>query len=509
MKKPKTNKTMWIILTAMVIFVFIFSKIKEKGGSSSFTEGHKDGYVMTDYVRGVTFDVPESFIQNAATESTLSREDSEYLEGWWIIKNADTSYKCFNYNNVVIIAKKGTDFTSKTQSGELKDMLKVSNLEGCWFVYDEDEDFFKSGEDNGAEKLLATVTGDVQINPQFYGRYTGRLSIVSRDGEEWSLFAGVFNDDYETLSADAKNVISHVSASFRMDPEYAMQGWTDDGQASASVPSPAETAVPSPAVTLTSTPVPSATSTPAPTATDAPTATPEPTSTPTPTTTPLPTSTPAPTATLVPTSTPTPAPTAIPQPTSTPVPSPTAVPTPVPPTATPTPAPTLSPTLAVTQTPFKKSMQSSARPNSLDNPLKEGETGKIKVKIPESTMDGYVRVDSVSIRNDAVQLLMNILGSDYEEPPAAQKWAVLEFSSTVSVDDAFIESVLLGQDGNPLVMGGVINSTDTHQITRKVTSSNGEYLHYYLYYPIPNGYKNIYIIRFGIDGGQSWYSFSY
>ena len=504
MKKLKTNRTMWIILFVMVAGVTIFSKIKEKGGSGHFVDGHKGGYIMTDYVRGVTFDVPESFIQNAATESVMSREDSEYLYGWWLIKNADTSYKLFNYNNVVIIARKGTDFTSKTQSGELKDMLRVSNLDGTWFSFDEDEDFNKSGEDNGGHKILANVVGDVTINPQFYGKYFGRLAIVSKDGEEWSLFVGVCGSDYETLSAEAKNVVSHVAASFRFDPEYGLEGWNGDA-------GPAVSGEPAPS-SVPDTAEPTQETTPEPTATQMPTATPAPTATPVPTSTPVPTATQAPTATPEPTATPVPTathvPTATPVPTKAPVTpvvtaAPTRVPTPLP-TKAPTPVPTKAPVIT-----SKPSMESSAKASSLSSPLSVGEVGKVSIKIPESSKDGYVRVDSVNIRNDATDILRSVLGSEYTEAPAAQKWVVIEFSSTLSVGDGFIDSVLLGADGNPLVMGGVINSTDTHQITRKVTQSGNEYNHYYLYYPIPNGFKSTYVIRFGIEGGQCWYGFSY
>ncbi len=151
-----------------------------------------------------------------------------------------------------------------------------------------------------------------------------------------------------------------------------------------------------------------------------------------------------------------------------------------------------------------------ATENSLLNPLLLSQSGKITVKGADNNdVVGAIRVDRCYTAEETKKLLKTLKGEKYEEAPVAQKWFMLEFSSTLNPEEYSILSALYGQDGDALTYNGVRNASKTHLITTEVYKDRDvTYNRFYLYYPIPNGFRDKYLIVFGGGDVKCYFLFS-
>lgn len=208
--KKKDGKTV-IVLLIIAAAVAIASKAGTSRENKTVFTDHKSGYAVCDYVKGITFDVPEQILFDATTVTVMSDSDDTYIKGTWIAKMGGDSYKAFNYDSFVIFAMRGTHFMD---DGDIKSAVTTTSLDGTWFSPDKSK-FLKSDSQGGYKKTVMSVIGDVSLNPQFYGAYAGRLAVITDGTHEWSLFMGVPAAEFDELSGDLKKTIIQVTGSMR------------------------------------------------------------------------------------------------------------------------------------------------------------------------------------------------------------------------------------------------------------------------------------------------------
>lgn len=179
---------------------------------SLISDPGKDYEVVYD-VKGATFGVPKSFLKTATAITEISDNSDFDEEGVYLYKDGENKYLFFGMQQIVIAVEKGTTFHFTTTKDK-KDALDHSSVMGIWM--DPEKKQLPYEEDNTGKvyKLIATVDAQVVITKNLYGDFVGKLSSITTDQGEWSMFVGVPGSDYKKDVTDKqKKVIESIAKS--------------------------------------------------------------------------------------------------------------------------------------------------------------------------------------------------------------------------------------------------------------------------------------------------------
>lgn len=178
-------------------------------GNSGIYEETKDGYRNISSIDGITFDVPESLINNSTAITMINNESEFESSQTYLFKDGEEKYLLFNMNSVVIAAQKGTSFD---MSMDNESLIGSGDVLGIWF----EKDGKKLNMDGTQEKIIADVKGDVSITTEMYDEFYGSLAIVDSGTEQWSIFVGLTNENLVKDEDKKRETIDHIVKSLKM-----------------------------------------------------------------------------------------------------------------------------------------------------------------------------------------------------------------------------------------------------------------------------------------------------
>ena len=210
MQVKKLNKSNLIIgiIVLIAVLAIVFSLIKFPTTNKIKGTLPEEYKLVTD-VPGVEFNINKSLSDNATAVSEISSSIKFLDYEGYSFKNGQDVYILFDMSRYITIVKKGTHFNlSKTP---LEDSLKNTNIQGIWFKPIEKEKVVKTG-----DKYSVKVTGEVVITNEIYNDFTGTLTTLEKDGEEWAMFVGYINPD----DVDMANMTNNITQSFTISEGY-------------------------------------------------------------------------------------------------------------------------------------------------------------------------------------------------------------------------------------------------------------------------------------------------
>ena len=202
--KKKIPFLVAIILVVAIMMVYSKNLSKEKADNN-------EGFVEVTAVPGISFEVEKAYYDVAQAVIEIS-ENVNFLDyQTYTYKNGTDTYLLFNIRRYIAIAKKGTDY----HLSEGLDNLKYNSLNGIWFN--------PNGKvTSNGNKYSVPVIAEVVITNKVYNDYTGILTTIECDGEEWTLFTGYVEKedrtiDHTTESFCLKNTSEEVSEIYVVD----------------------------------------------------------------------------------------------------------------------------------------------------------------------------------------------------------------------------------------------------------------------------------------------------
>lgn len=173
-----------IVVVALVVIFTVYSKSLKRE-----TVSNTEGFVQITSVPGITFDVEKAYADVAQAVIEIS-ENVNFLDyQTYTYKNGEDTYLLFNIRRYIAIAKKGTEY----KLSEGLDNLKYKSLDGIWFNPTDKV----TSEGN---KYTVPVIAEVVITNKVYNDYTGYLTTIEENGEEWTMFIGYVEKEDKTLS---------------------------------------------------------------------------------------------------------------------------------------------------------------------------------------------------------------------------------------------------------------------------------------------------------------------
>lgn len=455
----------------------ILASLFLSGCGNSIYEGHENGYTEITSVEGVKFDIPTALTSNSSLVSTLNSvvdKNTSYLY------RTDTEWSFYNMNELVITVQKGTKFNVADEDSFF-DSLSNSPINATWLDKDSKKDKAESKSENGVTKYYSTAKGAVAVTNELYGDYAGKLAIISAGGEEYSIFAGIKGNKYNDVVDDSyKEYIEHIVKTFSVNGGNAEDIMDADKEKQSEGEEIKQTEEPAVAETLTPTPTP----------------------------TPVPTMEPTPTPIITPEAQPTDevevieeeedekekleviseedeeAVEVIQEDEENELDSSVPLPTPIVPDS----FPEYTDGQAV-ETGLYFSTGEWAEITAL------GAKGKKYV--------GNVNVTNILTGEDALSLMREALGK-VPEVEAGCSWNVVEYATTINMDEAYIDVSLQGDDRKNLKFRGITYSQRGYDIYNLAETKGNVMGKLYCYYAVPNGCYQ-YSLGFGMDAKNKKY----
>lgn len=186
-KKMRGIESKYIVMisVSMLLLIMVVTTVLKCVSNRKITE--RDGYRVITDVPGIEFQVNKEYCDYSTTILEISDNInfSEYQT--YLYKNGTDTYCLFNISSYIIIAKKGTCFDFNNM--DVDESLSVNSFDGIWFSPIGKSPVIESSE----KKYKITVLGQVVITSLVYNDFSGTLTTLTKDGEEWSVFAGVTN----------------------------------------------------------------------------------------------------------------------------------------------------------------------------------------------------------------------------------------------------------------------------------------------------------------------------
>lgn len=186
-----------IILIVLIVF---FAGTKTRANVS------KEGYKTITEVDGIKFDVDKTLSDTSTAVLEISDRIDFIDYMTYSYKNGKDTYLLFNIQKFIVVAKKGTCFNFKENGVESS--LAENSLNGIWFS---PVGKIASLPADGKPYCLE-VEGQVVITNNIYNDFYGKLVTLTKDGEEWTLFAGVT----EKGKASMGDMVSYVAESLAL-----------------------------------------------------------------------------------------------------------------------------------------------------------------------------------------------------------------------------------------------------------------------------------------------------
>ena len=206
-KFNKTNLIIGIIILVLVLLV-VGSLIRPKAKSKIQGELPEEYKVVVD-VPGCEFFVNKSISDGATSVSEISKAISFLDYENYTFKNGDDLYILFNMRRYIVVVKKGSHFN--LSSKDLEKTLENTSLQGIWFKPIPKEKVVKVG-----DKYSVNVKAEVAITNELYNDFTGTLTTLEKDGEEWVMFVGYI----DPKDVDIVNMTATIADSFKIADGY-------------------------------------------------------------------------------------------------------------------------------------------------------------------------------------------------------------------------------------------------------------------------------------------------
>ena len=203
------KKNLYVLITSLLCVTLL------SGCSNGLYKNVKNGYRTLDSVQGITFEIPDNLLNNAAAITQISPELDFAQDNSYVYKNGESEYFFFNMQSIVIAAQKNTDFNVFNSKDKLE-AIKKGNVLGIFF----DKTGSKLKYESNKSKMIANVTGGVSVTTEIYADFTGKLAIVTDGNEEWSVFVGLLSDRYPQATKDALEIIENVTKSVKVVGSY-------------------------------------------------------------------------------------------------------------------------------------------------------------------------------------------------------------------------------------------------------------------------------------------------
>lgn len=168
-------------------------------------------YTNVTSVDGIKFELPSDVLENCTMISEID-QDIDYSDGTYLYKNGTDTYILFNINAVVIAVQKDTSF-SLTNAENKQESIMNHSVCDIWLSPVKNKIKYKSSKSSDTFKLIADVKGNVSITPELYGKFIGKFVYVEIDGCEYSMFAGIRENENGTISDKKKRIISNIAKS--------------------------------------------------------------------------------------------------------------------------------------------------------------------------------------------------------------------------------------------------------------------------------------------------------
>lgn len=206
-KLNKTNLLIGIVILVLVLLV-VFSLIKPKANTKIKGELAEEYKVISD-VPGCEFYVNKPISDGATSVSEISKAITFLDYENYTFKNGENLYILFNMRRYIVVVKKGTHFNLSTN--DIEQTFQTTSLQGIWFKSIPKEKVIKTG-----DKYSVKVNAEVAITNELYNDFTGTLTTLEKDGEEWVMFVGYINPD----DLDIINMTTTIADSFKIAEGY-------------------------------------------------------------------------------------------------------------------------------------------------------------------------------------------------------------------------------------------------------------------------------------------------
>lgn len=177
-------------------------------GKGSVYVAHDNDYTQITSVQGVSFDMP-SYMLSQATAISAIFQNEEY-SGAYVYRDGESKYIMFDMEQIVV-ACGVTDFNF--QGNENEETLESDDIEGVWMSKSGEKFSYDKDDSDGIYKIVADVNAEFSVTPNQYGEYTGKMASINAEGQEWSIFAGAKTNGTE-LSKSQDKIITHIVKSF-------------------------------------------------------------------------------------------------------------------------------------------------------------------------------------------------------------------------------------------------------------------------------------------------------
>lgn len=185
-------------------------------GNNSLYEANLPGYTTVYSVDGVSFDMPDVFLNGSTNISEISNKVN-YENGSFLWKSSNSQYMMFDINQVVVAVNNRTKYQI-SKAKDIENCIKKNDLSNIWFSAPGKKLQYETDK----HKIIATVCAEVSITNTLYGQFVGKLSNVYNEEYECSMFVGVPGSSYEELSANQKSTIEHMAKSLQLEQETGL-----------------------------------------------------------------------------------------------------------------------------------------------------------------------------------------------------------------------------------------------------------------------------------------------
>lgn len=181
-------------------------------GSDGVFEKHSRNYDAITDVEGISFDVPDGLADFATAVSEISDEVNFESNGTYVYKEMGEKYFLFNMESIVVAAQKGSGFAIGEQDKNIEESVTGTDMFGIWFTRTGKKKLSYEIEENknGTYKMIADVNASVSLTKNLYDDFRGQLAVMSDGSEEWAVFVGIREDDYEEASKATIRGVSHM-----------------------------------------------------------------------------------------------------------------------------------------------------------------------------------------------------------------------------------------------------------------------------------------------------------
>lgn len=207
--KLSKGKIAAIVIVGLIV-INAAGSIKPANKVKNVYSGHSGSYTAIDYLDGATFDMPTSMLSSVQSIQKFSENDDTYMTGAWLLKQNNDTYVLFQNNFFYVIAAKGTTFDiDKKDPWAALSKAAITNVGEDWF-YRDGKNKCRSASRNGVTKYVYPVLGDVTLNSTVYGRYIGKLGVMTKGDAQYAIFAGYAGTEYDKVPAKLRDIINHI-----------------------------------------------------------------------------------------------------------------------------------------------------------------------------------------------------------------------------------------------------------------------------------------------------------